>query len=352
MGGAPGLKDRFRTEYFTCCLYYFFLLTINFGFIRASRGEISIPLNKSMVVCVMFVFCRRCKCIGYRKIFPLALSFYTLMSVFLLSGCSMFISSASVDMTQNLSRAISNNDDLATVKAGAPAYLLMVDSLLYQDPDNESLLRGAANIYTVYTNVFVTDKERAGRLTDKALDYAFRALCVRKSGTCQFRKNSFKDFKDALSELKKKDVPDLFTLGSAWAAWIQTHREDWNAVAEISRVEVIMQRVVDLDESYRDGAAHLYLGVLTTFIPPALGGKPEVGRRHFIRALEISKNKNLMVKVMYAEYYARLVFDRKLHDRLLHEVLDAKTHVPGYTLLNTLAQKRARELLRSGEDYF
>ena len=38
-----------------------------------------------------------------------------------------------------------------------------------------------------------------------------------------------------------------------------------------------MQRVIELHESYQDGAAHLYLGVLSTFLPPALGGKPEVG---------------------------------------------------------------------------
>ncbi|MEJ2657274.1 MAG: TRAP transporter TatT component family protein [Desulfobacterales bacterium] len=300
----------------------------------------------------MFFFCHSFIRIDYREILSISLSFCILVIILLLAGCSLFISSASVDMTQNLSRAISNNDDLATVKAGGPAYLLMVDSLLYRDPDNESLLRGAANIYTAYTNVFVKDKERAGRLTDKALDYAFRATCVRRPETCQFRTKSYKDFKDVLSHLKKNDVPDLFTLGSAWAAWIQTHREDWNAVAEISRVESIMKRVVDLDELYQDGAAHMYLGVLATFVPPALGGNPDVGRRHFERALEISKNKNLMVKVMYARYYARLMFDRKLHDRLLHEVLDAETHVPGYTLVNTLAQERARELLKNGEDYF
>ena len=300
----------------------------------------------------MFLFCHSLIRIEYRKIHSFSLSLYILISVLLLSGCSYFISSASVDMTKNLSHAISNNDDLATVKDGAPAYLLMVDSFLYQDPDNESLLRGAANIYTAYTNVFVKDKERAGKLTDKALDYAFRALCVREAETCGFRTKSFEKFKNTLSLLKIKDVPDLFTLGSAWAAWIQIHREDWNAVAEISRVEAIMQRVIELNESYQDGAAHLYLGVLATFIPPALGGKPDVGRKHFERALEISKNKNLMVKVMYAQYYARLMFDRKLHDRLLHEVLNAKTHVPGYTLINTLAQQRARELLKSGQDYF
>ena len=78
-----------------------------------------------------------------------------------LSGCSYFISSATVDMTANLSQAISDNNDLATVEAGGPAFLLMVDSLLYRDPDNESLLRASADVYTVYTDVFVKDKDRA-----------------------------------------------------------------------------------------------------------------------------------------------------------------------------------------------
>lgn len=300
----------------------------------------------------MFLFCQSFIRVGYRKILSISLSFCILISVLLLTGCSYFISSATVDMTENLSQAILNNNDLATVEAGGPAYLLMVDSLLYRNPDNESLLRGASDIYTAYTNVFVTDKARAKKLTEKALSYALRAICVRRSKTCGFREEKFQEFNDTLMSMEIKGVPDLFTLGSAWAAWIQTHREDWNAVAEISRVEAIMKQVIELDESYQDGGAHLYLGVLATFLPPALGGKPDVGKKHFERALEISKDKNLMVKVLYAQHYARLMFDQKLHDRLLNEVLEAKTDVPGYTLSNTLAQKRARELLKSGKEYF
>jgi hypothetical protein len=53
-----------------------------------------------------------------------------------------------------------------------------------------------------------------------------------------------------------------------------------------------------------------------------------------------------------AEFYARLVFDRELHDRLLGEVLAADPKAPGYTLMNTLAQQRANQLLASGKDYF
>ena len=59
-----------------------------------------------------------------------------------------------------------------------------------------------------------------------------------------------------------------------------------------------------------------------------------------------------MAKVLYAERYARLLFDRELHDRLLVEVLAADAHSPGLTLSNTLAQEQARLLLESGDEYF
>jgi hypothetical protein len=96
----------------------------------------------------------------------------------------------------------------------------------------------------------------------------------------------------------------------------------------------------------------LYLGVLESLIPAVSGGKPEVARGYFDRAIEMSKGQNLTAKVQYAERLARPQFDRPLHDRLLNEVLAANPHVPGRTLMNTLAQERARELLAGADKYF
>jgi hypothetical protein len=59
-----------------------------------------------------------------------------------------------------------------------------------------------------------------------------------------------------------------------------------------------------------------------------------------------------MAKVVYARHYARLVFDRKLHDKLISEVLAADPDVPGYTLVNTIAQQQAKQLAASADDYF
>ena len=66
----------------------------------------------------------------------------------------------------------------------------------------------------------------------------------------------------------------------------------------------------------------------------------------------LSEGRNLMIKVLYARSYARLVFDRPLHDRLLGEVLAADPEMPGLVLTNTLARQEASELLAGADDYF
>ncbi len=269
-----------------------------------------------------------------------------------ISGCSFIISNATGDLVSNLSAAILNNDDLVTVEAGGPAYLLMVDGLVQGEPDNVSLLCSAAKLYTAYTAVFIKDKDRAKKLTNKAISYAFRAACAHRPEACSLRSSRYQTFVDIISGMDVKDVPVLYALGEAWTGWIQAHKDSLIAIAELSRVEAIMKRIVELNESYEDGGAHFYLGVFTTLLPPALGGRAEEGRNHFEQAIEISGGRNLMVKVTFARQYARLMFDRKLHDRLLYEVLKADPNAPGYTLINTLARQEAQELLDSADNYF
>ncbi len=94
------------------------------------------------------------------------------------------------------------------------------------------------------------------------------------------------------------------------------------------------------------------MGVFETILPPGLGGKPEVGRKHFERAVELSGGRHMLTKVMFAEQYARLVFDRELHDRLLQEVLATDPAEPGLTLINVVAQEQATALLESADAYF
>ena len=262
------------------------------------------------------------------------------------AGCGMG------NLARNLSSAIMNQNDPETVRAGAPAYLLLIDSFIEGDPDNETMLRAGAGLYGVYAAVFVTDPERARRLAGRAQGYGERALCERKSSLCGLAQRPYEEFVASLENFCKRDVPTFYTFSVSWLINIKANSSDWDALADLPKVEAALERLVKLDETYERGSAHLYLGILQTLRPPALGGKPEVGRQHFERALALSGGKDLGVKVEYARGYARLLYDRELHDRLLREVLAADPESPGLTLLNVLAKEQARELLRSGEDYF
>ncbi len=269
-----------------------------------------------------------------------------------LCGCSAFVSKASWPLADNLLAAILDQPDPETVRQGAPAYLLLVDGLIHGAPESEALLRAGAQLYAAYASAFVTEPERARLLAATARTYGLRALCRASRRACGIEQLPFDEFAAALARLRRADVPALHAAAAAWAGWIQANSSDFRAVADTARVRAMMERVVVLDEGWDGGSAHLYLGVLDTLLPPALGGRPEEGKAHFQRAIALSGGRNLMVKVLYARHYARLVFDREEHDRLCREVLAASPAAPGLTLINTLAQQQARQLLATADEYF
>ncbi len=266
-----------------------------------------------------------------------------------LAGCAAM---AARGLAESLSRAIVNHDDPATVQAGAPAYLLLLDGFIDESPDDPDLLIAGARLNGVYATVFVEDPERARHLSGKARAYAGRALCLRHPPMCAQDRRHFDELAPLLAAMTEADVPALYTYATVWAGWIQTRSGDWDAIADLPRVEAMLERVVALDEGYDRGQAHLYLGVMRTLLPPALGGRPGEGRAHFERAIALSEGRNLMAKVEFARRYARLVFDQAMHDRLLREVLAADPREPGLTLSNTLARRQARQLLATSKDYF
>ncbi len=255
-------------------------------------------------------------------------------------------------LADSLSSAMQRQTDIATVRDGAPAYLLMIDGLIEGDPENPQLLMSGARLYGSYATAFVNDAERARRLAGKARDYAGRALCIELEDVCGATAARFDAYEQILQSVDRDAVWVLFGYGAAWAAWLQTNSSDWKAIADVPKVRATMQRVVQLNERHEQGAAYLYLGVLATLLPPSMGGEPERGRAYFERAILISEDRNLMAYVLFAKHYARLMFDRQLHDRLLDEVIAREVGSDEFTLSNTLAKKQAQALLTSGDEYF
>lgn len=268
-------------------------------------------------------------------------------SVSLLAACSI-----TGGIADGLNKGIQNQQDPQLVAEALPTYILMVDGLLARDPESETLLIAASKLYGAYGGNFAADPARAKLHTRIARDYAQKAFCAELDDLCAAEKAGLQALQAELVELDDDDAQLVYDYATAVAGWVQTHSADFNAIARLPKVEAMLARVTELAPTIDNGNAWLYRGVLASQVPPSLGGKPEVGRAHFEKSIEISDGYNLMAKVLYAETYVRLVFDQELHDRLLNEVLAAEVEVPALTLANVLAQEKAAALLLSGKDYF
>ena len=267
----------------------------------------------------------------------------------IISGCTSMVAGRLAD---NLSNAILSQDDPETVRQGVPAYLLLLDSLVLQSPDDAATLKASAALHSAYAGLFAQTPAQAQRLANKAKQQSRTALCQRQPAICKHDSRTLADFQNSLTNVSNNDIAYLYTYGTAWATWIQANKGNWNALADLPKVEAVMLRIVAIDERYEWGRAHLYLGVINSQLPPTLGGQPEKGRAHFEQAIAISQGQDLITKVELARNYARITFDKALHDQLLNEVLATTTTIKTLTLSNTLAKEAAHELLATSAEYF
>jgi hypothetical protein len=265
------------------------------------------------------------------------------------AGCASLLGGAAGD---TLESAILDQEDPALVRAGVPAYLLLVDGLIHRNPDNAGLLAAGAELFALYGARFEADPLRAVALTAKARRYGHEAICAAHAPACEWPSLDYDAFVAALAESRRRHVEVLYAYAVSWLSYLDATSDEWGAVADLPRVEAVFGRLLELDESHDRGGVHTYLGILNSLRPPALGGRPEVARMHFERAIELSEGRDLSAKVEYARRYARLVFDQELHDRLLTEVESAPVEAPGLTLFNVLAKEEARTLLETSREYF
>ncbi len=262
------------------------------------------------------------------------------------------MSSAASGLADNLSSAILNQDDPETVRAGAPSYMLLLDSFLEGDPDNPQLLASAATLYASYGAVFADDPMRASRLTSRARNYAQDAMCESYEPSCDWPDASYDEFVATLDGVTGKQTEYLYTYGFATLAYLRAHSDDWNSLAELPQVEALFNRYLEIAGDDVEGTVHTYMGILLTLRPPSLGGKPEEAREHFEKAIEMSEGRDLSAKVEYAKGYAKLLYERELHDRLLGEVIEASPYADGLTLSNVMAKEEAEQLMSEADDYF
>lgn len=267
---------------------------------------------------------------------------------FCLSSCSNLLTTAIRPAVGNLQ----HQTDIDLVCEGAPAYLLMIDSMLVSSPKNHDLLLAGAQSFTAYATALeecgAGEDRRISPIADKAKLYGLTLL---NRHLPSIDKQDYDAIDHELSKLGRSDVPDVFWGTVGWLTWVKDQQGSPAAIADIVFIERIMARLLEIDESYQGGSIHLFFGGYYAAKPAMFGGRPDLSKIHFEKALLLSEHRFLLTQTTYAETLARTTLDQELHDRLLREVLAFPLDsAPEFGLSNQIAINRAKRMLK--EDYF
>jgi hypothetical protein len=271
---------------------------------------------------------------------------------FLLQGCVQTLAVRSMSGIMEYGfQAFNEESDIQIARESLGGNLKLLEALVKADPDNEQLLLFEAEGYNAYALAFAEDDsaDRARVFYLRGKDFGMRILSHDDKFVSSLDKDE-ESFREAVRGLSKKDVPAVFWTAINWGSYINLTRTSMAALADLPRVNVMMEFVRAHDSTYYYGGADLFLGAMEGSMPPGLGGRPEKAKAFFERALAINKGRFLMTYVFYAKTYAVQTQDQPLFESLLQKVDTTSLEIlPEARLANAVAKQKAK-LLRSREN--
>jgi predicted anti-sigma-YlaC factor YlaD len=282
-------------------------------------------------------------------------------------GCSprAYVLHKVADAAASGGDAFATDDDPELVRESVPFALKAMESLLDEQPDHRGLLTSLSRGFTQYAAAFVWQdaveaadpevsrggRERARRLYLRARGYGLTGLSRGRPG---FPGELAANPANAASKAEREDVPLLFWTGVSWSLAISAAQDDPGMLAELPRCEALLRRALALQEDFDGGAIHEYFIAFEGGRPEAMGGSAAKARRHFERAMELSRGKKVSPLVTLAENVSVRAQDRKEFLELLDRALafDARGEAPEFRLANLVAQRKARWLKGRVDDLF
>lgn len=262
------------------------------------------------------------------------------------------------------------DNDPELVGDAVPFFIKMLESLSASIPNHQGLQLRTGSLYVMYAAAFLnepadmykeeTDEEyekkeflmqRAKNLYLRGRDILLNALDKKYPGF--LKKIKGKRFKDAVKPMGPADIEFLYWAGVGWMRAFGIDPADVDLVVTWPRAKALIDKVLEIDENYGNGAIHNFYIQYYGSLPKQVGGNVKLAREHFHKALEISGGLSTSPYLALATSVAVNERNPGEFKKLLNKVLAIS---PGDDragrLINTLNRRKSRWLLSHLEDFF
>jgi hypothetical protein len=145
----------------------------------------------------------------------------------------------------------------------------------------------------------------------------------------------------------------LYWTATAWAAAISLSKDNPELIGQVPAMESLIDRALELDESYSGGVIHTFLITYEMSRQGATGDPAARSRQHFERAVALSNGKDAGPFVALAEAVTVKQQNVKEFESLLTRALAIDPDAnPENRLQNLILQRRARWLLSRKAELF
>ena len=292
------------------------------------------------------------------------------LCVMALGGCDVakFTADSTTGLFARAAPAFESYWDYDLAGEAVPATIVQLEGILRVVPDNESILTQLSQAYVAYAYGWVEveveadefkgeysdandQRARAGTMYLRAMDLTRDRIRLYHEDVDQAVKGSIEDLESWLSKefVDKSDAEMLFWHGYAWGSYINTAKDDMEAIADLAYAKAFVARSIELDPDYYHASGYTFMGVATA---SELAGDMDEAKAYFEKAIAATEGRALTTQVNMARWYAVKTGNRELFDQLLNEVMEAQDPLPEARLANRMARERAVLYIENADQLF
>jgi hypothetical protein len=253
------------------------------------------------------------------------------------------------DLAAEAKAAWEKRDDRAQLEKAIAAW----EQVLAAKPDDAAALTSIARAYYFLGDGYMRlagEDEAMLATFEKGISAGERAMMAASPDFAARVKNGEK-VEDAVKSIAKEAQPAVYWYASNLGKFAVA-KGFTTTLFYKDRIYAVMQRVLELDETFYHAAPHRYFGGFYAKAPAFAGGDLNKSKEHFERALALD-DKFLGTKVLFAEFYATRAENRDLFTKLLTDVTNADPAVlPDVVPEQKMEQTKAKALLAQINDIF